>query len=144
MKVTANKEQKLYVIPCGDDGFTCLGFQVCLDRATALALEMWQPVPPAKKGTIKLYNEYRKLVAIAAGKNRDTGWRSKTELHPQLIGLEEHRVEVEDQDGEVYRFLVGKSTGWIPCHLQLCNVRSSGGGCVDSRPFKRVTVIKYP
>ena len=36
MQVTINAEQELYVIPCGK-GYTCLGFDVLLERYNAIA-----------------------------------------------------------------------------------------------------------
>jgi hypothetical protein len=139
-KVTLNKKQRLYVIPCGG-GYSCLGFDVCMKRAAALARELGLTFT-GKRGLLRTYKEYQALVQAAFSRNKATGWRSKTELHPQLIGLEGRRVEVTDADGETYRFNVGKSTGHIPCHLQIHNRRSYGGPAVDSRPFQRVTVIR--
>lgn len=59
-------------------------------------------------------------------------------LSPQLIGLEGWRVDVGNR-----RFIVGKSTGWRPCHLELYNRRSLGGSPADKhyeivRPLYRV------
>lgn len=54
--------------------------------------------------------------------------RSDAGLTPQLIGLEGWRVEVEDIDGTLRRFNVGRSTGWIPCHIELARIDSNGGG----------------
>jgi hypothetical protein len=59
-----------------------------------------------------------------------------------LIGLEGRRVEVVEADGQRRRFKVGKSTGWIPCHIELANERSSGGMAVMGEPFKSVRVIR--
>lgn len=52
--------------------------------------------------------------------------RDNSELTPQLIGLEGHRVEVT-VNARPRRFVVGKSTGWRPCHLELARVTSRGG-----------------
>lgn len=68
--------------------------------------------------------------------------RDLSDLTPQLIGLEGWRVEVETEGGSVYRFQVGRSTGWRPCHIALHNARSHGGGSVSGTPFKRVTPIR--
>lgn len=48
-------------------------------------------------------------------------------LTPQLVGLEGWRVEVEDVGGVKRRFIVGRSTGWWPCHLEIARRNSSGG-----------------
>lgn len=63
--------------------------------------------------------------------------RDLTELSPQLCGLEGWRVEVITNYGETRRFIVGKSTGWIPCHLEVCN-RRSHGGMAASKCYKSV------
>jgi len=52
--------------------------------------------------------------------------RDNSDLSPQLLGLEGWRVEVVS-NGEKHRFIVGKSTGYKPCHLEVHNRRSMGG-----------------
>lgn len=136
--VTINEEQRLYVIPCGE-GYTCLGFDVCEKRTVALARELaalGESIPqPEAVGTLGRYRQYKALVAVALAHNRATGWRSKSELTPELVGYEGKRVEVRHRWGtdkavEVVRFIVGKSTGWIPCHLEIKTKGSTGGGAV--------------
>lgn len=80
---------------------------------------------------------------IAAGAMTQAGWdrltpatrelvRDNSALSPQLIGLEGWRVAVIDNKGDapsaVRRFIVGKSTGWRPCHLELVRKNAHGGG----------------
>lgn len=49
-------------------------------------------------------------------------------LNYKLKGLEGWRVKVEDECGAPSRrFIVGKSTGWKPCHLEIKTRRSNGG-----------------
>lgn len=48
-------------------------------------------------------------------------------LSPQLVGLEGWRVEVVTTYGEKRRFIVGRSTGWRPCHIEISR-RSAFGG----------------
>jgi len=48
-------------------------------------------------------------------------------LSPQFIGREGWRVEVVTTYGEVRRFIIGKSTGRCPIHLELAQRNSSGG-----------------
>lgn len=138
-KVTINKKQGLYVIPCGT-GYTCLGFDVLQGRAARLAAELGE-IWNAKRGTLKAYAAYSALCDMAANKNRLTGWRSASELTPQLIGLDGKRVEVVDSYGERRRFKVGKSTGYIPCHIELKRRDSMGGGAVFGAPFHSVAVL---
>ena len=136
--VTLNEDQRLYVIPCGE-GYTCLGFDVCERRTVALARELaalGESIPqPEPVGTLARYQQYRALLDKALEHNRATGWRSKSELTPELVGYEGKRVEVRHRWGadkavEVVRFIVGKSTGWIPCHLEIKTRRSTGGAAV--------------
>jgi hypothetical protein len=69
--------------------------------------------------------------------------RDNRGLTPQLAGLEGCRIEVLDNDGNVRRFKVGKSTGWRPCHLEVANARSLGGSPA-ARTYQRITVIRRP
>lgn len=72
----------------------------------------------------------------------ETGERSTAGLTPQLIGMEGARVEVVDKHGETRRFWVGRSTGWIPCHLEIARTNSSGGPAVMGAPFSEIRVIR--
>ena len=58
-----------------------------------------------------------------------------------MIGLENKRVEVVDAYGETRRFYVGKSTGYIPIHLEISRRNSSGGPAVTGTPFKSIRVV---
>lgn len=53
--------------------------------------------------------------------------RSNAGLTKQLIGLEGWRVEAVTTWGETMRFIVGRSSGWIPCHIMLKRRDSDGG-----------------
>lgn len=57
--------------------------------------------------------------------------RSDAGLSPQLTGLEGWRVEVVTDYDETRRFIVGKSTGWIPCHLEISRRNALGGGSAE-------------
>lgn len=67
--------------------------------------------------------------------------RDNSNLNPQLLGLEGWRVEVTNADGERHRFIVGMSTGWRPCHLDISRRNSHGGGMVAAS-FKYASVTK--
>lgn len=136
-----NQEQKVYVIPCGD-GYTCLGFDVCERKTRALAQEyLRSDLIGAEKGTEEAYNNYQKLIAVAKDNYEKTRCCSTSELSPQLIGLEGKRIEVVDCWGNTNRFYVGKSTGFIPCHLEMRRRDSSGGCAVMGTPFKKIKVL---
>jgi hypothetical protein len=144
--VTVNAEQELYVIPCGD-GYSCLGFDVLLARHKAVAAWLRgeglqaDDLPLESRGTIPAYNAYTALMERAASYCQRNNLRCPAELTPQLIGLEGKRVEVVDRHGERRRFIVGKSTGWQPCHLEIARRDSSGGPAVTGTPFQSVAVV---
>ena len=148
--VTLNQEQELYVI--NDNNFcTCLGFDVALNRIIGLANEintMCSELKPLdfttlnkERGTIKVYNILQKIELIAHKMHTENGFKFKVNLTKQLIGLEGKRVEVVDIYGDTRRFKVGKSSGFLPCHIELKNSRSSGGSSVSGAPFKSVRVV---
>jgi hypothetical protein len=59
--------------------------------------------------------------------------RDNSDLNKELIALEGYRVEVETTYGEKRRFIVGKSTGWKPCHLEISRRDSSSGPSTDKK-----------
>ena len=67
--------------------------------------------------------------------------RDYSGLTTQLIGLEGWRVEVTDRYRKTWRFIVGVSTGWRPCHLEIKTRRSSGGSAADAA-YARVTRLE--
>jgi hypothetical protein len=58
--------------------------------------------------------------------------RDLSGLTPQLIGLERQRVEALTIYGETRRFIVGRSTGWRPCHLEIARRGDSGGPAAEA------------
>ena len=68
--------------------------------------------------------------------------RDNSGLSPQLVGLEGWRVEVVTDYNEKRRFIVGKSTGWRPCHLEISR-RDSYGGPAAENHYKSVTRLYY-
>lgn len=67
-------------------------------------------------------------------------YKSDDSLTPQLVGLEGWRVEVVTTYDETRRFIVGKSTGWVPCHLEIAR-RDSHGGPAASKEYKSVRTL---
>jgi hypothetical protein len=78
----------------------------------------WENLPEWQKNSLRDYNS----------------------LTPQLTGLEGMRVEVVTDYDETRRFIVGKSTGWKPIHLEIAQRNSSGGGGAE-RHYKSVRVL---
>jgi hypothetical protein len=136
-----NTVDRLYVIEAGE-GFSCYGFDVLDKKARAVAA--WSKVIPplGAIGTQGHFEQCSEILEHGAKYAAKTGARCDYELTPQLAGLEGKRVEVTDNAGGTRRFRVGKSTGWMPCHLELANSASSGGPAVYGAPFKAVRVIK--
>ena len=69
--------------------------------------------------------------------------RDLSGLNPQLLHLKGWRVEVIDDHGNKRRFIVGQSTGWTPCNLEIKTRRSMGGDPADRhyasvKPIERV------
>ena len=127
-----------------EEGYSTLGFDRVMELGNLLAAELdcWDLTPlPAERGTMKAYEKYRMLSDLVFRKHKQIGYRSKAELTPQLIGLEGKQVEVVDCYGDKRRFWVGKSTGWIPCHLEISSSRSSGGPAVMGAPYQSVRVV---
>jgi len=146
LDVGRNDEQALYVIP-NPSGYSCLGYDVCLQRHNALAAwlrsEKLQAddFPPEGRGTIRGYKAYQTLLQRADSYCQRNKLRCPVELTPELTGLEGKRVEVVDRYGERRRFIVGKSTGWLPIHLEIARRNSSGGPAVTGAPFQSVRIV---
>lgn len=142
LRPSLNPEQGLYVLPQPGGGYSCLGYDYALQRAQAVAAWAGVPAPdPAKAGTLAGLTDYERVMNAGQAKHAKTGERCPADLTPQLVGLEGRRVEVVDAHGETRRFKVGRSTGWLPCHLELHNARSLGGGPVMGAPFRSVRVV---
>jgi hypothetical protein len=142
-RVTLNKKEGLYVIPSSSGGYSCLGFKyadkiLCAVRAWLMDYDARvNPTP----GTIAHYRAYAFVMKRGAEHSAKTGERCPAELEPRLVGLEGKRVEVIHK-GEARRFIVGKSTGWLPCHLEIHNRASRGGGAACIFPGDSIRVIE--
>jgi hypothetical protein len=69
--------------------------------------------------------------------------RDLSDLSPQLLPYRGWRVEVVRTDGSKARFIVGQSTGWRPCTLEISRRSALGGNPADRtyasvRPLYRV------
>jgi hypothetical protein len=137
--MTINKEQRLFVFEDGN-GYSCLGFDVLHRKGEKLAQELNQHWKH-RRGSKAAYRHYGRLVNQAKRRFEVSGVRSSSDLTPQLCGLEGRRVEVIGKSGERRRFQVGRSTGWIPCHLEIARRNCSGGSAVWDAPFQKVTII---
>jgi hypothetical protein len=145
-EVGINAEQELYVIP-ESHGYSCLGFDVLITRYNAIAEWLRKEglqqddLPPDARGSMRAYTAYRTLLDRAAGYCQRNKLRCPAELTPELTGLEGKRVEVVDRHGDRRRFIVGKSTGWLPIHLEIARRDSSCGPAVTGVPFQSVRIV---
>lgn len=138
MRVTLNLEQSLYVIDVGR-GFTCLGFKVCQERTRDIARELGHiELAPTAYASVGAYEQYERALNAARTHAARTGRPLQCQLTPELIGLEYQRVEVVDRYGGARAFVVGRSTGFIPVHLELPSRRARGGVSVWGAPFRAV------
>ena len=127
MSYSINTDQGLYVIDSGT-GYSCLGFEVA--ERWRQAVLTWAGVvdeTPYALGTPEHYEAYTRAMGIGYVHHGQTKERCPAELTPQLVGLEGKRVEVTEPGEPPRRFIVGRSTGWMPCHLEIKRRDSSGG-----------------
>lgn len=137
-----NEEQRLYCYALGHrEGYSCIGFDYYDKRARAVAEWASTKPPTAEPGTAEHFEQCEHIMETGRRWAELSGERCMAELSPQLDGLEGCRVEVVDSDGERRRFNVGRSTGWLPCHIELHN-RRSHGGVPASREYQSVRVIR--
>jgi hypothetical protein len=125
--VQYNPDQRLYVIPSGG-GYSTMSPEYCAKRATAVRAWYGDGIglsPDMDPG--ELWNAYTDTMDKAFKWHKEIGKQCPVELTPALIGLEGRRVAVRTPDGNVTRFRVSRSSGWMPCHIALANSRSTGG-----------------
>ena len=151
-----NVEQRAYVMPSGK-GTSCYGWDVLDKKARAIAAWMigrdtnqdakramvtWlaelDKNPPGTEDHFQVCANVMERAQIHCSVFGD---RCPAELVPALVGLEGKRVEA-DYFGERIRFKVGRSTGWLPCHLRLHNRRSTGGEGLIAEHVTNVRVVR--
>lgn len=141
MRVTLNAEQSLYVIDVGH-GYTCLGFTICQNWTRDIAHELGRrDLEPTAFASLEAYGEYERALEAAREYAAHAGQALTCRLTPQLVGLERRYVQVMDEWGETRQFYVGRSTGFIPVHLELENEHSESGAAVSGAPFFWVSAL---
>jgi hypothetical protein len=140
----------MYVTRSGPGCIGTLGYNYAASQSLKVAAwleaegagtpETRAPLPG--KGTPDAFAVYTALMAAGAAYSAQTGRRCNVDLVPELSGLEGKRVEVEDCDGTTRRFIVGKSSGWFPVHLEIARANSHGGESVTGAPFRSVREVR--
>ncbi len=148
MAITLNDEQRLYVIPLEKGWTTALGYDYTDIKVEKMKTWIrnragWEGTqfPAYGNGTLAQYDLYCELCSAIQHYCTAHHTQCDIELIPELIGLEGKRIEIVDCDGTKRRFYVGKSTGWIPCHLEIARSDSSGGIAVYGTPFQSIKVL---
>lgn len=140
-----------YIIEHENGGFSCYGFDNTLDEIERIVIELvgrgvlperWlgddlESLKQRGRGKLGTYDVLMNMRESLKTACEADGERAVAGLTPQLMGLEGHRVEVRDEDGESRRFIVGKSSGWMPCHLEIAR-RTSSGGSPARREYRSV------
>lgn len=139
--IKINTEQGLYVLKVGEKGFSCLGFENAERDRVAILKWLHLPVDEITLGTEEHYAAYREAMAKGQAHYAATGQRCTANLTPALSRYEGQRVEVAYGDYK-QRFWVGKSTGWMPIHLEVLTRRSFGGGAAYVPEGATVRLIK--
>jgi hypothetical protein len=123
-------------------GVSTYGFDVVLERIERYALNLFiEDLPMPARGSREAYDTLRNLENALYKHWKETGEQAVCNLSPQLIGLEGYRVKVVDMHGVERRFIVGRSTGWIPIHLEIVKRNSTGGVPADME-YRSVKVIE--
>lgn len=138
---------RLYVLDHGK-GYTCLGFDVA--EKWLLGVLAWMPAQKrpivcageTEIGTAGRYAFFERVMDAGGKHATATATQCPANLIPQLIGLERKRVEVTLPNGERSRFYVGKSTGWLPIHLERKRSTSRDGGSVYFPEGATVRVVR--
>lgn len=130
-------------------GYTTLGevnaYNLAVKVLSWLGYEHLQVILPrldSLRGKVELYTVYRQVMDLARVYCEAHLTCCSAELTSSLVGLEGRRVEVTSKDGETRRFNVGKSTGWLPCHLEVHNSCARGGAAVFHDFGNNVRVIR--
>lgn len=121
-----NQDSRLFVL-AHSGGHSCLGLDVAIARAGRLAAWLGVPGIPDVASPAEVWESMTALKEAAWQRCKSAGIACPAELTPALIGLEGRRVEVITPNGERSRFIVGKSSGWLPCHLAIARRNCHGG-----------------
>lgn len=138
--VRFDTDRQLFTYSIDAGGYSCFGLEHARRQASAIA--RWLDIdPPSITPDRAGFDAYQAILEAGANHAARTGQRWNADLCPELIGLEGKRIEATNALGERSRFIVGKSTGWLPCHLEIAR-RNCSDGPGAMGPYTDVKIIR--
>lgn len=122
-------------------GVSCLGLEVARRKASGVLAWIGDTVDLSAATPAEVWAAYADAMERGAAFHSATGIRCPIDLSPALIGLEGRRVEVTAPNGERSRFIVGKSSGWLPVHLAIARRNCHGGAAAYVPAGSTVRVV---
>lgn len=101
-----------------------------------VADQLGEPRPDVPEGTPEFTAQRDHIMRLAFERYVQTGRSFDVDLVPELIGLEGHRIELIDRKGLIHQFVVGRSRGWLPCHVKLAASEDTIGDVVPPPPYQ--------
>lgn len=132
-----------YVLKSGG-GISCLGFAVADAKRSGVAawLESEGIEPPtlaAPLGTPGAWLAYHETMAAGEAHHKATFRKCPADLCPELVRHEGRHIRATDRFGERRAFTVGRSMGWMPCHLEIAP--GDDGGAPAFGPYSDIERI---
>jgi hypothetical protein len=109
----------VYAATTPEGGTATLSFDATMDTIDRYSTELLVPAPEVQRGTMEAFAMLEVLRDALVLRHEVTGEQAVSDLSPDLIGLEGRRVTVlDDEDSEPRSFVVGKTDGPLPRHLE--------------------------
>jgi hypothetical protein len=143
-QVTVDNDHNCYVIhDTNTQSVSALSFSICWDRLFGIAAWLGEHslYHGLVFGTLDVYNSYIEVCRLGEARYAAIGHPCPILLTPSLVGYEGQWVRVYEQHGRRRKFIVGRSTGWLPVHLEIKDRRAYSGHPVTGTPFRSVRVL---
>jgi hypothetical protein len=150
LRITRNEADALYVIQTSES-VTMYGYDVVLRDIDlmftelagrrALPEEYIDNAPIPVRGSMEAWDLRVILMDQLKAVCAEQGEQAIFNLSPQLLGLEGWRVQALTKYNETRRFIVGRSSGWAPCHIELARSNSNDGPAAE-REYESVRTLE--
>lgn len=138
----SNPLTRTYIYASGSaGGVGVIGWAHAHRMMAAVCEWMRFPCPDVEVGTEAHYAAYRLALTMGQKHFLRTATKCPAMLYPVLIPFEGQRVEVRSTDGSKRRFIVGKSVGWMPVHLEMARKDSKGGSSCYLKEGDKVSLV---